>query len=57
MDAARRAGDEYGYAKFIVLKKVENEHARAVGMVLQIKEAPLEAVTCSKALKESTQEG
>jgi len=30
MNAAKATGDEYGYAKFKALKKVENEHADAI---------------------------
>jgi len=57
MNAAEKASDEYGYAKFKVLKKVENEHAKVIAKALQIKEPPLEAVPCSKDFKENTQEG
>lgn len=57
MNAAEEARDEYGYAKFKALKKVENEHAEAIVRALQIKERPLEAVPCSKDFKENTQEG
>ena len=57
MNAAQESGDEYGYAKFKALKKVENEHAEVISKTLQIKEPPLETVHCSKDFKENTQEG
>jgi rubrerythrin len=57
MNAAQTAGDEYGYAKFKALKKVENEHADAIVKFLQIKEPPLKEIPCSKDFKKNTQEG
>jgi rubrerythrin len=57
MNVAQKAGDDYGYAKFKVLKKVENEHAEAIARVLQIKEPALETLSCSQDFKENTQEG
>jgi len=57
MNAAEEAGDDYGYAKFKALKKVENEHAEVIAKALQIKEPPLEAIPCSKDFNENTLEG
>ena len=57
MNAALTNGDEYGYAKFKALKKVENEHADAIVKLLQIKEPPLKKIPCSKDFKKNTQEG
>jgi rubrerythrin len=57
MKAAQASWDEYSYAKFKVLKKVENEHAEAIAKLLKIKEPPLKTIHCSKDSKENTQEG
>lgn len=57
MNVAEENGDEYGYTKFKVLKKVENEHATVIAKALLIEEPPLEAIKCSKDFKENTQEG
>ncbi|UCC34086.1 MAG: ferritin [Candidatus Bathyarchaeota archaeon] len=57
MNAAEEAGDEYSYAKFKALKKVENEHATVIAKLLQIKEPPLEEIPCSKDSSKNTQEG
>jgi rubrerythrin len=57
MNAALTNGDEYGYAKFKALKKVENEHADAIVKFLQIKEPSLKKIPCSKDFKQNTQEG
>jgi rubrerythrin len=57
MNVALKAGDEYGYAKFKALKKVENEHAAAIVKFLQIKEPQLKEIQCSKDYKVNTKEG
>ena len=57
MKAAQTNRDEYGYAKFKALKKVENEHAEAIVKLLKIKEPELKKISCSNNFKENTQEG
>jgi rubrerythrin len=57
MNAALKGGDEYGYAKFKALKKVENEHAEAISKALQIEEPSLDDISCSSDFKDNTQEG
>jgi len=57
MNIAKIADDEYGYAKFKALKKVENEHAAAILKFLKIEQPQLKPVTCSKNFKKNTQEG
>lgn len=57
MNVAQSVGDDYGYAKFKALKKVENEHAEAISMALQIEEPTLDDISCSNNFEENTQEG
>ena len=57
MNVAKTNGDEYGYAKFKALKKVENEHAAAILKFLKIKQPQLKSVPCSKEFEKNTQEG
>ena len=57
MNASKENGDEYGYAEFKALKKVENEHADAILKFLKIKQPVLEHVPCSEDFKKNTQEG
>ena len=57
MKVAHTTGDEYGYAKFKALKKVENEHAEVIVKLLQIKEPLLKTIPCSKDFVKNTQEG
>ena len=57
MNAAQKVGDEYGYAKFKALKRVENEHAEAISKALQIEELSLDDIPCSSDFKDNTQEG
>ena len=57
MNAAHTIGDEYAYAKFKCLKKVENEHADAIVKLLHIEKPLLEKIPCSKDFKKNTQEG
>ena len=57
MNAAQKSGNEYGYAKFKVLMKVEKEHAEAISKALNIKEPDLETIACSDDYKENTKEG
>jgi len=57
MNAAQKVGDDYGYAKFKALMKVENEHAEAITRALQIEEPSLDIVPCTDDFKANTQEG
>ena len=57
MNAAKATGNEYGYANFKVLKKVENEHADAIVKLLNIKEPQLKTATCSDDFRTNTKEG
>lgn len=57
MNAAQRANDHYGLAKFKALMKVEREHASAISKFLKISKPDLETVPCSEDFKENTQEG
>lgn len=57
MNAAKAKGDEYGFAKFKALKKVENEHADAILKFLKIKSPPLMKTSCSEDFAKNTQEG
>lgn len=57
MNAAKAAGDEYGYAKFKALKKVENEHADAIVKLLKIKVPEIKSIVCSDDFEKNTKEG
>jgi len=57
MNASKEKGDEYGYAEFKALKKVENEHADAILKFLKIKKPNLEDIPCSEDFKKNSQEG
>lgn len=57
MNAAYATGNEYGYAKFKALKKVENEHADAIAKLLQIQQPSLKKIPCSMDFIKNTQEG
>ena len=57
MNAAKTNGDEYGFAKFKALKKVENEHADAIIKYLKIEKPQLKPVPCSNEFEKNTQEG
>ncbi len=57
MNAAKKNGDQYGYAKFKALKKVEYEHAEAIVRLLKIKKPMLETISCSEDFEKNTQEG
>ena len=57
MNAAQKVRDDYGYAKFKALMKVENEHAEAITRALQIEEPSLDNVPCTDDFKANTQEG
>ena len=57
MNMAKANGDEYAYAKFKALKKVENEHADAILKYLKIEQPQLKKVTCSKDYEKNTKEG
>jgi rubrerythrin len=56
-NVAKNSGDEYGFAKFKSLRKVESEHASAISKFLKISKPPIEAGTCSQDFGENTQEG
>ena len=56
-NAAEKAGDDYGYAKFKALGKVESEHAEMIAKALQIDEPALEAIACFSDFKENTKQG
>ncbi|MFQ5885264.1 MAG: rubredoxin-like domain-containing protein [Thermoplasmata archaeon] len=57
MNAAKESGDEYGFAKFKALMKVESEHASSISKFLKITRPDLETVPCSKDFRANTQEG
>jgi rubrerythrin len=57
MDAAQRVSDDYAYAKFKALRKVENEHAEVISKALQIDQPTLEGINCSNDSRDNTQEG
>lgn len=57
MNKAQKTGDQYGYAEFKALKKVENEHADAIIKFLKIKKPDLEEILCSNDFKKNTKEG
>jgi rubrerythrin len=57
MNEAQQVSDEYGFAKFKALTRVEKEHAEAICKALRIEMPGLEAVSCSTDFKENTQEG
>lgn len=57
MNACKKNGDEYGYAEFKALKKVENEHADAILKFLKINKPDLENIPCSENYKTNTKEG
>ena len=56
-NAAQKAGDEYGLAKFKALMKVEREHASAISKFLKISQPELEKQACNANTKANTQEG
>ena len=57
MNVAKKARDDYGYAKFKALMKVENEHAEAICKALRIPEPASDDVGCSSEYLENTKEG
>lgn len=57
MNKAQEDGDEYGYAEFKALKKVETEHADAIIKLLKIKKPELEKIPCSNDYKKNSKEG
>jgi rubrerythrin len=56
-DAAQSAQDDYGYAKFKALMKVEKEHAEVITKALKINVPDIEEIKCSANYHENTQEG
>lgn len=57
MKAALKRGDEYAFAKFKALKKVENEHASAICKFLKVEKPMLKDVPCSGDFMVNTREG
>lgn len=57
MNEAQKTGDDYGYAKFKALMKVEKEHAEAICKALRITEPKLEDIVCSTDYLKNTREG
>jgi rubrerythrin len=57
MNQAQKAGDDYGYAKFKALMRVENEHAEVICKALRIPEPEIEQLECSDDYLENTREG
>jgi rubrerythrin len=56
-NAAKKAGDEYGLAKFKALMKVELEHASAITKFLKITLPELEKPACDADAQANTKEG
>jgi rubrerythrin len=57
MKVAQKTGDDYGYAKFKALMKVEKEHAEAICKALRIPEPEYDDIGCSDSFLENTKEG
>jgi len=55
--SAQKAGNEYSFAKFKALMKVEREHASAISKFLKISAPDLEKLACSADATKNTQEG
>jgi len=56
-NAAGKAEDHYGIAKFKVLMKVEREHASAISKFLKISRPELEKKMCNAESKANSKEG
>jgi hypothetical protein len=56
-NAAEKADDVYGLAKFKALMKVELEHASAISKFLKIKRPELSQATCHTEFTANTKEG
>ena len=56
-NTADKNNDQYGFAKFKALMKVEKEHASAISKFLKIKRPELERQTCNSNTKANSQEG
>ena len=56
-NSAEKKGDEYGFAKFKALMKVELEHASAISKFLKISLPELEKPACSADSQVNTKEG
>ncbi len=56
-NAADKAGDNYSFAKFKALMKVEREHASAISKFLKISQLELEKKVCNSDAKTNTTEG
>jgi rubrerythrin len=55
--AAEEANDQYSFAKFKALMKVEREHASAISKFLKISRPELEKQTCNSNSKANSKEG
>lgn len=56
-NVSEKAGDQFGFAKFKALMKVEREHASAISKFLKISRPELEKQTCNANSKANTEEG
>jgi len=56
-NAAEKAGDNYSFAKFKALMKVEREHASAISKFLKISRPELEKLACNANAQVNTKEG
>ena len=56
-NVAQKSGDDYSFAKFKALMKVEREHASAISKFLKISQPDLEKLSCNADAKANTQEG
>jgi rubrerythrin len=56
-NTAEKAGDDYGYAKFKALMKVEREHASAISKLLKISRPELKKRECSTNTYNNTKDG
>ena len=56
-NAAEKAGDDYSFAEFKALMKVEREHASAISKFLKLSAPELEKQACNANAKVNTKEG
>jgi len=56
-NAAEETGDQYSFAKFKALMKVEREHASAISKFLKMSQPELEKQACSAQAPANTKEG
>jgi rubrerythrin len=57
MKEAQKSGDDYGYAKFKALMRVEKEHAEVICKALKIPEPELAEISCSSEYLDNTRDG